>query len=207
MMRLAILAFLFLAACGFGGGGGGGGEVSRKASSPAGGICGVPGLEGVRIDPIAGDPHPGCGISRPVRVLSVAGVNLSQGAILNCKTARALNTWVTEEAKPAFAGLGGLERLRVAAHYSCRTRNHQRGAKVSEHGKGNAIDISAFTMRDGTTYTVLSDWGRGRAGDALSRIRRAACGSFGVVLGPGSDRWHEDHFHFDTSHLGNRFCN
>jgi len=33
----------------------------------------------------------------------------------------------------------------------------------------------------------------------LRRIYKAACPYFKTTLGPGSDGYHEDHFHFDTS--------
>ncbi|MDG1449086.1 MAG: extensin family protein [Ascidiaceihabitans sp.] len=35
----------------------------------------------------------------------------------------------------------GLSGRKVAAHYSYRTRKNKAGAKISEHGKGRAIDI------------------------------------------------------------------
>jgi hypothetical protein len=69
-----------------------------------------------------------------------------------------------------------------------------RGAKISEHGKGRAIDISAFVLSDGKVLTVAEDYGR-----LLKRIYKAGCGYFRTTLGPGSDGYHEDHFHFDTS--------
>jgi hypothetical protein len=85
------------------------------------------------------------------------------------------------------------------AHYACRTRNSVKGAKISEHGRGRAIDIAAFQLRNGSEISVLKHWGQGGNGKALSKIHRAACGPFGTVLGPKSDRHHRDHFHFDTA--------
>ncbi len=41
--------------------------------------------------------------------------------------------------------------MRVVAHYACRNRNNKRGGKLSEHAKGNAIDIAAFTLKNGET--------------------------------------------------------
>ena len=102
---------------------------------------------------------------------------------------------------------GGVAQIKVAAHYSCRTRNNRPGAKISEHGKGKAIDISGFRLRDGTEITVLKDYDSWQFGPALRRMRREACGPFGTVLGPGSDRYHNDHFHFDTArHRGGAYC-
>lgn len=94
----------------------------------------------------------------------------------------------------------------MAAHYACRPRNNKRGAKISEHGKGRAIDLSALYLDKGS-ITVLTDWGRGNKGRILSRLHEGACGPFGTVLGPGSDGYHRDHLHFDTArYSGGPYC-
>ncbi|MCC6519568.1 MAG: extensin family protein, partial [Tabrizicola sp.] len=39
------------------------------------------------------------------------------------------------------------------------------------------------------------------------RIYKAGCGYFMTTLGPGSDGYHEDHFHFDASaRKGGAYC-
>lgn len=172
------------------------------ASSSGGGLCGDPALLGETVGAVPGKID-GCGITGAVRLQSVAGVRLTQSALVDCKTAKALNTWVKDAARPAIGRRGGgLEGLRVAAHYSCRTRNNQPGAPISEHGRGKAIDISALLLTDGSEITVLDGWGKGRDGKALRKMHTAACGPFGTVLGPESDRFHRDHFHFDTRRHG-----
>lgn len=110
--------------------------------------------------------------------------------------------------KPAIGNTGGgVSQIKVAAHYACRTRNNQAGAKISEHGKGRAIDISGFKLRDGRQITLLQDWDRRDTGAMLRKMHKRACGIFGTVLGPDSDRFHKDHFHFDTArHRGGSFC-
>jgi hypothetical protein len=174
------------------------------ASNAGGGLCGDPALTGEVVGAVPGSIS-GCGIQEAVRLQSVSGVRLTQGALMDCTTARALKTWVRDAARPALRKRGGgLEGLRVAAHYSCRTRNNQPGAPVSEHGRGRAIDISGLLLADGSEITVQDGWGKGRDGKALRKMHSAACGPFGTVLGPESDRWHRDHFHFDTlRHGGN----
>lgn len=105
---------------------------------------------------------------------------------------------------PAAKRNGGLSSMRVAASYACRARNKRPGAKLSEHAKGNAIDISAFVMRDGRTVTLISHWSGGRNGRMLREMWKSACGPFGTVLGPNSDRYH---FHFDVARYRNGpFC-
>ncbi len=133
----------------------------------------------------------------------VAGVRLSQAAVMDCTTAKALNSWVETGVKPAVGRLGGgLAGLRVAAHYSCRTRNNQPGAKISEHGKGHAIDISGgFVLKNGgVTISVLNGWRDPVQGKVLKAAHAAACAPpFGTVLGPNADRYHQDHLHMDTA--------
>ncbi len=189
-MRLALVltASLVLLSCG--------GRDDRETAE--GSVCGVNAIKGTAIGNVSGKGV--CGIKNAVQVTKVSGVTLSQPAKMNCETARSLNVWVAQSAKPAVARQGGgLKGLKVAAHYVCRTRNHKRGAKVSEHGKGRAIDLSAFYLADGSEISVLRDWGKGSKGKALRSMRKGACGPFGTVLGPGSDRYHRDHFHFDTA--------
>lgn len=165
----------------------------------SGSVCGVRSIEGVALPPIPGRIA-GCGVETPVRVTAVSGVRLSNPATMDCGTAKALNVWVEKGAKPALRRTGGgLVALKVAASYSCRTRNNQPGAKISEHGRGRAIDISGFYLADGTLITVLDGWKARATAKPLKAMHKAACGPFGTVLGPNSDAYHRDHFHFDTA--------
>jgi hypothetical protein len=164
-----------------------------------GAVCGVQDIEGVRLAPIAGRVQ-GCGVTDGVRVVSVAGVGLSQPAIIDCPTALALRSWVTDALVPTVGSRGGgVERLEVFASYACRPRNNQKGARISEHGRGRAIDIGGITLKNGSTLSVLNGWRDETQGPILRQLHRAACGPFGTVLGPNSDRFHQNHFHFDTA--------
>ena len=179
----------------------------RQKVLARGAVCGDLAVQGERIGKVAGKIR-GCGIAEAVRVRSIAGVTLSQTAVMDCQTAQSLKDWLVSTAKPALAGQGGgLVRLRVAAHYVCRTRNNRAGAKISEHGKGRAIDISAFRLADGSSVSVLNGWNAARTRDAMRLMHRGACGPFGTVLGPNADRYHQDHFHFDTArHRNGSYC-
>lgn len=168
------------------------------------GICGNTEILGRSETPIN---EGACGISNPVRVYAVSGVRLNAQPVLNCRTARTLNEWVVEKAGPISASAGEqLSNLRVVASYACRTRNHQAGAKLSEHAKGNAIDIAEISFASGKSVSVLDDWGKGRDGQMLKAFHEGACGIFGTVLGPESDPFHRDHFHFDTAKHRSAYC-
>jgi len=172
--------------------------------SRKGAVCGDPAIKGKTLAPIPAKLK-GCGISDPVQVTSVDGVQLSVAATLDCTTAKALKTWVADGLKPAF-GRNQVVGLEVAAHYACRGQNNKKGAPVSEHGRGKAIDISGVILANGKTVTVERDWRR-RDGKAIKRAYQAGCGIFGTTLGPGSDGYHEDHMHFDTaSHRNGSYC-
>lgn len=177
-------------------------EPVIPANAPVGKICGDRQIQGQVLPAISGQG--GCGIARPVRVVSVSGIALQNPAVMNCDAAKALNRWVRGGAKKAIGSRGGgLSTLRVADDYSCRPRNNQGGARMSEHGLGNAIDISAFGLKNGDQITVLDHWGRGREGRILQQMHRSACGPFGTVLGPEADQFHLDHLHFDTARYSN----
>lgn len=172
-----------------------------------GALCGRRQIRGETIATIPGRLA-GCGIARPVRVSEVSGVRLSTPAIMNCRTAHTLDDWVRQQAGPAVGRRGGgLAALKVIASYSCRTRNSQPGARISEHGKGNAIDIAGIYLKNGDYIGVSEDWGKGRNGRLLRALHEGACGPFGTVLGPEADRFHRDHLHFDTaSYRGGAYC-
>jgi len=182
-------------------------SVAPTAISARGTVCSDPKIEGERLTPVQGK-LPGCRIQNPVRVQSVDGVRLSQQAILDCKTATTLRGWVSDTLKPVIGSKGGgVAELKVPSHYSCRTRNSQKGAKLSEHAKGNAIDISAIVLKDGSSLTVLDGWKNRRERKILSALHKGACGPFGTVLGPEANRFHVDHFHFDVaSYRAGAYC-
>lgn len=172
---------------------------SRVRYTAKGSICGVNSIKGVAISSF-GRPGKGCGIANPVQVSSVEGVSLSSKATLDCQTAKALSSWVKGTLKPVVGKAGGgVQKIRVAAHYSCRNRNNARSGRLSEHAKGRAIDVSGFQLRDGTRVTVLKGWNSRAWSKRLRALHKGACGPFGTVLGPNADAYHRDHFHFDTA--------
>ena len=174
-------------------------DTVRRPTGPVRALCGSPSIVGENLAAIPGRLR-GCGVAEPVRVAAVEGVRLSRPAVMDCRTARTLAAWVEGGVKPAVGRTGGgVAALQVAAGYACRTRNNRPGARISEHGRGRAIDVSAFVLADGRRITVLEGWRRRGEGRILRAIHAAACGPFGTVLGPDGDRYHQDHLHLDTT--------
>lgn len=180
-------------------------DLPRAGSS--GVVCRDPRLLGRERDAIL-HPQKACGIAAPVELHEVAGLRLSLPAVIDCTTARRLADWVAGIVAPAArAHLGTrVTGLGVMGAYACRGRNNLAGARISEHGRGRAIDIGAIHLADGRVLTLARDWGRGAAGRFLEAVRKGACGPFATVLGPGSDRWHHDHLHLDTAPRASRWC-
>lgn len=174
-------------------------EAGRERMRQRGAVCGDWTILGENRKPFAGKFR-GCGIAEPVRLRRVSDVFLSQLALMDCETAITLKTWLENTAKPAFADRGGgLKGLRLAGHYACKTQNNQPRARLSEHARGRAIDISSFILMDGTVIAVLDGWEDEETSDVLRELHTGACSLFGTVLGPNADRYHKGHFHFDTA--------
>jgi len=182
-------------------------QPSSVLTGREGAICGDRAIRGQVLAPIPGRIK-GCGVDKPVRVTSVAGVSLTRPATMDCVTAAALKSWVADGVKPTVGRLGGgVASVKVIADYACRTRNNRPGAKISEHGRGRAVDVAAINLKNGVALTVLDGWRDPAQGKLLRRMHAAACGPFGTVLGPGSDGFHKDHIHLDTArYRGGAYC-
>jgi hypothetical protein len=143
-----------------------------------------------------------CGDEAPVRLTAIrlvdgGRVELRPAALVRCQTAHTFARWVRDDLAAAAAVFGGSPKwIGVAASYSCRPRNNVTGAPLSEHGRANAIDVSAVGLGDGRTIPI-----RGAEAPAvfLAAMRQSACDRFTTVLGPGSDRAHEHHIHLDLA--------
>jgi len=146
-------------------------------------------------------------VPEPVAVAALGGgaVDLTARAIIRCQLAEVFANWLKGEAQPAAQKFldGRVVGLRVAASYACRSRNNVAGAKLSEHARGNAIDISAFNVA-GHGWVKVGGMHSVAETRFLKEVRKSACGPFKTVLGPGSDSYHSDHFHLDLAKRTNR---
>jgi hypothetical protein len=154
-----------------------------------------------------GGPSSYCGAEKPFQMAAADGdrVRLNPPALVVCSMVPQINDWVANVVEPAARMhlRGTVGELRVAASYSCRAMNNQSGAKLSEHGHANAIDISGFVLADGRTITVKAGWNGSTQEQAFLRdVRANSCRDFTTVLGPGADAYHGDHFHLDLARHG-----
>ena len=164
-----------------------------------------------RRDPIEGEG--GCGVPQPYNLRQPApGVILKPDTELTCPAALATVRWVQGVVQPSARALGeGVELAEIthASTYVCRSRNNQPGAKISEHARGNAIDINGFDLDRHAPLPVIPRTGKGNLEEAFQRaVRAGACLHFTTVLGPGSDPFHDDHLHLDLAERrsGYRLC-
>jgi hypothetical protein len=153
----------------------------------------------------------GCEVANAWKVEAVGSVAFSQPATMNCGMAEPLRAWLDDTVQPNAQRAFGesVVSVDVAASYSCRPRNNKWGAKMSEHGFGNAIDIAAFTLESGRKVTVLEGWRGDRAEQRfLKTVHDEACGPFMTVLGPNADSAHRDHLHLDLQNRksGQSYC-
>lgn len=154
----------------------------------------------------------GCSIPYPVELTKLSGgIEIKPAAKLNCQITEAFAKWVKSELAPAARTryLSGVRSINQLSSYSCRTMNSKPGAPMSEHARGNAIDVGKITLNNGRAILVRQPGLFAfRQKSLLNNIRADSCKYFTTVLGPGSDVHHKDHFHFDlrTRKAGYRHC-
>lgn len=159
------------------------------------------------------DDGDGCGIERPITVTALGnGVELKPEGTMRCDTARQLARWTSDVVIPMLRTarpgetLAGLDQ---ASAYICRKRNSAETGKISEHARGNAVDIAGFHFKSGKTYSIEPRMEDSTMDGALQRaITAAACLYFTTVLDPSSDKAHETHLHLDVITRKNdyRYC-
>lgn len=148
-----------------------------------------------------------CGASQPFEMTAALGgrVTMRPAALLRCPMIPAVEYWVqTTVMQAALRNFGQpVVEIKVASSYSCRPMNHVDGARLSEHGHANALDVSAFQLADGRWISVKQGWyGDLRERNFLRHVHQGGCETFATVLGPNYDAAHRDHFHFDLARRG-----
>jgi hypothetical protein len=133
-------------------------------------------------------------------------IEIKPAPVLRCEFAESVAAWLRDEAAPRVDKLGApLRTVETFDDFECRGRNRAAGAKLSEHGKGNAVDVRSFVLADGRSIGLTDI---SVAKDFREEIRDSACHRFTTVLGPGADAQHESHIHLDLIERaqGYRMC-
>ena len=125
--------------------------------------------------------------------------------ILNCAFALQFINFIHESAAPIIANQARsqIAKLYTGPGFVCRGRNGDISGKISEHAKGNAVDIERIELADGRVILVKDAISVvNKNFEVLTAIRHAACAYFTTVLGPGANEAHASHFHFDLGQHG-----
>jgi hypothetical protein len=138
-----------------------------------------------------------------VRLSATVQVAVKPAPVIRCSMAEQLTLWIRDDAAPRLAKAGPpVRQVDTYDDYNCRGRNRVIGARMSEHGRGNAVDIRSFTLHDNKVM-FLHDVNVAK--DLRNGLREAACARFTTVLGPGSDGYHEEHIHLDMAERNNNY--
>ncbi|HET9427786.1 MAG TPA: extensin family protein [Allosphingosinicella sp.] len=142
----------------------------------------------------------GCSALGAVQLLEIGTPVTNLGA-MTCPLASVFARWVRESVQPAAAQYLGapVRRVETFGTYACRGVNSRPGARMSEHGFANAVDVAAFLLADRRRVTVEHGW-RGPDENVrlfLRAIHQGGCRRFNIGLGPDSDSYHYNHLHFD----------
>lgn len=128
---------------------------------------------------------------------------LSPTATLRCPMAEAVTHWIRDDVAPTIAAVGkSLRGVETLDSFDCRRRNGITDAKISEHGRANALDVRAFKLANGAAIGLTD---AGVAKSLRETLRQSACTRFSTVLGNGADAYHDSHVHLDLIERSNHY--
>jgi hypothetical protein len=153
----------------------------------------------------------GCKTIDTVKLMSFATEASNLGP-MTCPLAANFAAWAKYAVRPAAKQYLGSDvvRIETMGTYNCRNVGGGRSGRLSQHAIGNAVDVSAFVLKDGRRISVLGGW-NGKADERvfLRRLHASACKRFGTVLGPNYNAAHANHLHFDMAKSmkdGSAYC-
>ncbi len=130
-------------------------------------------------------------------------ITISPAATLRCPMAEAVTHWIRDDVAPAVGTLGkSLRSVETVDSFDCRHRNGIADAKISEHGRANALDVRAVKLAYGASIE-LNDAGVDKS--LREKLRQTACSRFSTVLGNGADAYHDSHVHLDLLERSNHY--
>ncbi|MBT1156470.1 extensin family protein [Aminobacter anthyllidis] len=147
-----------------------------------------------------------CGIDYPVKVSAIGSVQMKPAATVTCQMAASFAAWTKRDLVPAarLRYFSGVKTIHQGSSYSCRKIAGSR--TLSEHGKGNALDIMRIELNSGRDIDVEKPGLFAfRTRGFLNTIRADGCSYFNTVLGPGYNYDHRNHFHFDIKQRRNGY--
>jgi hypothetical protein len=130
-------------------------------------------------------------------------VSVKPAAIMRCAMASEIVDWIRIDMAPLATSLGSvISDLNNLDSFECRGRNGIAGAKMSEHGRANALDVHDLKLANGQSISFTD---RTVPRDVRETVLHSMCARFTTVLGPGSDGYHEDHIHLDLMERHNNY--
>jgi hypothetical protein len=184
------------------------GPAPKPAPQPS--ACRLALTDAVAIAPSIPDIHGagGCGGEDLVRLEAIVlpdkrQVSVKPAAILRCAMASELADWIRTDIAPLAVGLGStISDLDNFDSFECRGRNRVVGARLSEHGRANALDVRALKLANGRSISLTD---RNVPRELRESVLYSVCARFSTVLGPSSDWYHEDHIHLDLMERRNNY--
>jgi hypothetical protein len=185
-------------------------EPEQAASPPPPSACRLALTDAIAIAPSIPDiKGPGdCGGEDLVRLEAVVlpdkrRVSLKPAATFRCPMATAVADWIRTDMAPLAASLGSvISDLDNFDSFDCRGRNGVAGAKLSEHGHANALDVRGLKLANGQSISLTD---RTVSRELRESVLHSVCARFSTVLGPGSDGYHEEHIHIDLMERHNNY--
>jgi hypothetical protein len=153
-------------------------------------------------------PHEGaCPVQDAVRLRSSQDMlSLSPASVAPaCPVVAGLALWQWRAVAPVAHRLFNASVVKIHHYgsFACRRMYGRETGAWSEHASADAIDVSGFTLSDGTEISVARDWSSdGKKGEFLHAVRDEACRLFSTVLSPDYNAQHQDHFHLDQADRG-----
>ena len=122
---------------------------------------------------------------------------------LQCSMAEVVAHWIRDDVAPTLDALGmSLRGVETLESFGCRSFNGISGAKLSEHGHANALDVRSLKMANGTVIELTNAT---VSKPLREQLRQTACARFSTVLGNGADAYHENHVHIDLMQRTNNY--
>jgi hypothetical protein len=111
--------------------------------------------------------------------------------------------WIRDDVTPTLDTLGmSLRGVETLESFGCRNFNGIRGAKLSEHGHANALDVRSLKLANGAVIELTNAT---VSKQLREQLRQTACTRFSTVLGKGANAYHENHVHIDLMQRTNNY--